>query len=227
MGGQDVRSPAEQVGCRPEIAGRQRSATSRSQTRAGQRGDALGVAGVAQLAAIGGGLLEVIAEDLLVLGEAPAARAFEPAGEALVELRARALGQPGIGRVAHEDVPEAVGVLGRERACLGHDHPLAHERAQTGCNGRRAISAHSSRTAPDQNTWPTTEARCATSRSASSSWSRRAASSAWIVGGIASAHVGRGLPVPIATHDEAVVDEHAHELLDEQRVALGGGEDAL
>src|SRR5262245_897416 len=50
----------------------------------------------------------------------------------------------------------------------------------------RSASGDSSVTAPHQNVLPTTEARWITARSSSSSWSRRAARSAWIVLGTAT-----------------------------------------
>jgi len=37
----------------------------------------------------------------------------------------------------------------------------------------------------------------------------------------------RRLPAAVAANDQTVVDEHAHELLDEQRIALRRGQDPL
>ena len=76
-----------------------------------------------------------------------------------------------------------------------------------------ASDGESACTAPRWNTRPSTEPRSSTPRSVGSSWSRRAASSAWIVGGTVTAASGR------------VADEADH-LLDEEWVALGRLEDA-
>ena len=55
----------------------------------------------------------------------------------------------------------------------------------------------------------------------------RAASSAWMVGGISSAASSTPVDPAIALAlERAVVDQHAHQLADEERVALAGGEHA-
>ncbi len=55
-----------------------------------------------------------------------------------------------------------------------------------------------------------------------SSRSSRAASSAWIVGGTATApRVARRHPVAVRAFEQAVVDQHREHLLDEERVAFG------
>ena len=55
-----------------------------------------------------GGLLEVVADDLLVLRSSIARCVLLEIGEALVELRPLPLGQRRIGSVADENVPEAI-----------------------------------------------------------------------------------------------------------------------
>ena len=56
--------------------------------------------------------------------------------------------------------------------------------------------------------------------------SRRAASSAWIVGGTAAvARSPEAAQRVVVEVHEALVDEHRDELRDEQRVALGRGDD--
>ncbi len=65
----------------------------------------------AELRQVAMGLLEVVAEDLLVLGCALAVHAVRPLDELLVERRARALENALVGGVADEDVVEAERVL--------------------------------------------------------------------------------------------------------------------
>ena len=140
-------------------AGRSPAASARRpavrEVRGRLRGRRVGNRRVAELAAIGGGLLEVVPEDLLVLpGRPPGRRSTH--GEALVQLRARPLGEPGVGRVAHEDMREAEGILGR-RTCSprARSSPCARGRGSrrpTGVADR--LGAADSRTAPDQNTCP-------------------------------------------------------------------------
>ena len=65
--------------------------------------------------------------------------------------------------------------------------------------------------------------RRATARSPGSRRSTRAASSAWMVGGSESGRSARRRG-PIVALQLTLVDEHAHELLDEQRIALGARE---
>ena len=61
---------------------------------------------MAELAPVAGGLLEVVAEDLVQLDEIGAAL-LEPVGEALVQLGAGRLRQRVVGGVADQEVPEA------------------------------------------------------------------------------------------------------------------------
>ena len=74
------------------------------------------------------------------------------------------------------------------------------------------------------NSLPSTDAASMTVRSVGSSRSRRAASSAWIVGGTAIERQRVSLPA-VAGGQDAVIGEHRDDLLDEERVALGHLED--
>ena len=83
-------------------------------------------------------------------------------------------------------------------------------------------------TALQEKMCPTTAARCATSRSASSSWSRRAASSAWMVGGMASdrtSPVACQLPLRRTIRPSSMSMRTSS--CDEQRIAIGGRQNAL
>ena len=55
---------------------------------------------------------------------------LEPAGEALVQLRTARLRERLVRRVAHEQMPEAKGVLGRQLRLVGADQRLADESGQ-------------------------------------------------------------------------------------------------
>ena len=92
----------------------------------------------AQLGEVGVRLLEVVAEDLLVLAGAVAVHLVGPCHEALVQLGPMPLQEPGVGRVADQDVLEGV------RRAGGHDRrvrlhePPPHEAAQILGDGRPA-----------------------------------------------------------------------------------------
>jgi hypothetical protein len=75
-------------------------------------------------------LLEVVAEDLLVLPQPPRGLALQPAAKALMQLRSQFLGHGAIGGVADEDVPEAVGLLFWELRALRADEVSALERSK-------------------------------------------------------------------------------------------------
>src|SRR5207248_11309723 len=77
-------------------------------------------------------LLEVVAEDLLVLARAVAVDAVGPADELLVQRRARALEQSLVGRVPDEHVVEAPRILEAALGGLGPHELLAAERVEVG-----------------------------------------------------------------------------------------------
>ena len=92
-----------------------------------------------ELLAVAMGLLEVMADDLLVLGQAVTGPLLEPVREPLVQLGTGLLEQRAIDGIADEDVVEAVervgeagGVVGRADEVAIHQHlqgmvdPLAH-----------------------------------------------------------------------------------------------------
>ena len=90
----------------------------------------------------------------------------------------------------------------------------------------RTASGASQRTADSGNTRPMTDAGSTTARSSRPSRSSRAASSAWMVGGTGiSPTSSASRQSPSTRRIVPVVDEHRHELLDEQRVALGRADD--
>ena len=133
---------------------------------------------------------------------------LEPVGEALVQLGARRLRQRLVGGVADQQVAEAEGVLAGNCGLSGRTSSLRTSDGQA----RRTVCSSSGASACTAPRWKTLALdRAALEHGAlgGSSWSRRAASSAWIVGGTVDVAVAR------------LLDERDH-LLDEQRVALGG-----
>jgi hypothetical protein len=107
---------------RPEVPGR--PPAQRAPLGDGSRAD-LGVAAV--------GLLEVVADEL-AMGAAGAG--LEPAGVGLVQLGARGLGQEPVGDVADEDVGEAVAGLAGQLLARGPDQLTALERGEGGVEPR-------------------------------------------------------------------------------------------
>ncbi len=71
----------------------------------------------------------MVAEDLVELDEIDATR-LEPRGEALVQVGARCLRQRLVGRVADQQVAEAVPVLPHQLRAFRTDEVLANERDQ-------------------------------------------------------------------------------------------------
>ena len=106
------------------VASQHRPRAGRRKPPSGPRLDA-GV-GVAELAAVAGRLLEVVAEHLVELDQVLPVR-LEPIGEAIMELCARLLRQGVVGGVADQQVPEPEGVVARQGGRRRVDQLLAHE----------------------------------------------------------------------------------------------------
>ena len=91
---------------------------------------------LAQLGPVAVGGIEVVADDLLELGEALAGRPLKPVGEALVELGPLGLRQGGVGGVADEDVAEAEGIARAQLGPVGPDELLPDEGEEGPPDGR-------------------------------------------------------------------------------------------
>ena len=138
-----------------------------------------------ELGPVAHGLLEVVTEDLLVLPDLLADRALEPAGETLVQLRSRPLRHRLVDGVADEAAVEAERISARDARAAGLDELLAGRARAGTCRASRRFRPGRARRAPArQNSLPMIDARSSTECCSGSSRSRRAASSAWIVGGI-------------------------------------------
>ena len=90
------------------------------------------VAAFAKLGAVPVCQLQVVGEDLLVLHEPITCGALEPVGEPLVELGAIGLGQRVVGRVADQDVPELVHLVGGQPGALRCDELATDEPEEAG-----------------------------------------------------------------------------------------------
>ena len=75
-------------------------------------------------------MLEVIPDDLFLLGDARTCDALEPAREPLVQARSLGLGDRIVSGVADQQVPEPVRVLAGQERPLGPHELLANERSQ-------------------------------------------------------------------------------------------------
>jgi hypothetical protein len=72
-------------------------------------------------------LLQVIADELLVLAGPPARLDLDAAGQLLVQLHPIRLRDPAVRRVADQDVREPEGVVRAAPRLLGPDQLLAHQ----------------------------------------------------------------------------------------------------
>ncbi len=137
-------------------------------------------------------------------------------------------GEALVGDLAREDVLEDELRLAGDATTRAATGPAPAPRADPACD-REPISVAvrgGGRPGPGQNTRPTTAARCSARFSTGSSRSIRAASTACTVSGIwtssMSAAARQRSP---SSHDHALVDQVPHDLLQEERVALGAFED--
>ena len=145
---------------------------------------------VAELDAIAVGLLEVVAEDEVVLAGIGCRAGLQPVGEALVELGPLALGQAGIGGVADEEVAEAIGLVIGEVRAVGADQVAARQASEAARELAALVGREQLGEGAAQNVRPMTAARSRRRRSASGKRSSRAARSAPIVGGIGRSPAG-------------------------------------
>ena len=164
-----------------------------------------------ELGPVAVGLLEVVADDLVELDEVGAVRARASRRSARAARRASPSAAPRRRRRG-----SGGGGSGRRRRPASSVRSGRTSSLRTSATRRPSTCASLGRrapaTAPRWKTWPSTAPRSSTPRSAGSSWSSRAASSAWIVGGT-------------ATSPSALGGDHRDHLLDEERVAAGRLED--
>ena len=171
-------------------------------------------------------LLEVVPENLLVLDRALAVHVVGPFHEALVERRARSLEDPLVRRVANQDVVEA------ERLFLGRSRPvrvdelLVGQRMELGADrGLHALRGQVLDGVPDEDVadhggglddrpllgLEVVEPR--RKQCLDRGRHRHAVDRA------------DGTPAAVLEANDALVDEHGQELLDEERIPLRGLDD--
>ena len=117
--------PLEQPFGGPAVAAPERAAAGDREPLTGALSQ--GRVGLSELLLVAGGLLEVVAEDLVELDQVGGAL-LQPVGEALVEVGTDCLRQRVVSGVADQQVAEAEGVVAWELRAVGADELLADER---------------------------------------------------------------------------------------------------
>ena len=171
------------------------------------------------------GLLEVIAQDLLVLDGSVAVlvHAVGPADEAFVEKCAGGLEEPPVGRVADQDVAEAIPPLQGEVSLLEPDEPFLHQRfeelgdALSDALGDQLLQGVLDELLPDHarrlDDLPLLGAEALQARGKKRMNRRRHRD---------GREIARGDPGLTGTAEETFLDHHLDQLLDEQRIPLRG-----
>lgn len=154
-------------------------------------------------------LLEVVAGDLLVLHRPFRVLAFDPVGEAFVEIASQLLRDRLVGGIADEDVDEPEGVLVRERDGLGRGDKLEPDEVDQRAAEVDVGGQVPNRAAPKLLSDDGCALDCAALLGVElvDAGCEQRLDRRWDIGGA------------------PVVLEHRQRLLDEQRVALGCGSD--
>ena len=143
---------------------------------------------------------------------------LEQPPERLVQSGPLGLRQGGVGHVADQDVTEAVGA--RPRPPVRRDDATSHERVQ-GVAELAAGALTSPATCSSSNSSPMMLAAWSTAFSACVRASSRAAMSAWIDSGTRTSTLSAigGAPAVAVADEAALLDQHPHEFLAEERIA--------
>ena len=178
--------------------------------------------------AVGPRLVEVVAGDLVEVGESVAGGPLEPVGELLVQLGPLQLRQAVVRGVADEQVPEPIGLAAAVGSPVGPDELLADEAHQLARHagatlGRRQLGhvALAELLADDRG--PLDRPALAVAQPVEARREERL-DRRRDRDRLEVADDQRAVGVAL---DEAVVEEHLDDLLDVQRVAVGGGGDPL
>jgi hypothetical protein len=109
----------------------ERAAAGRGEPVRGARGELPdGVLIGVELQSVPAGPLEVVADDLLKLGDARPRTPLEPARQALVQIGAERFGQPPVRSVVDERMLEAVAGLSGEDGAVRVDEALVRQRVE-------------------------------------------------------------------------------------------------
>ena len=166
-------------------------------------------------------LLEVVADDQLVLAGIGGRAGFQPVGERLMELGPLILGQAGIGGVADEQVAEAIGLVVGEIRAFGADEIAACQASEAARELGALVGRGAARRAPRPERPPDDgrplEEAALSVRQAIEPGRQQGADRRRDreVAGVRSSSVRRR---------RRPLGQVGNELLDEQRVALGGGQ---
>ena len=137
---QQADRPLDQVDGGRQIAARQSPSTGRRQEHPGSLAESSVVlAGIAELGSIPVRLLEVIRQDLLVLGRPRAGDVLQPTCESLVHLGSGPLGHRLVRGIADQDVAEAEAIVAGEGRSVGADQLLPHEGHQMASDARPGV----------------------------------------------------------------------------------------
>ena len=179
----------------------------------------------AELAQMLVGLLEVPAERLVVL-DGPRGARLQPVGEAAVQLRAGVLEQAPVGRVADQHVMEAQHRLAEEPAGVGFDELAAPQRLEPRVEiadlARQELGQRSPREVPPDHRGPLQDRALLRTQPLDAGGQQRVDGGRHLEIGELDA---RG-PAVAFPFERAVVDQHADQLADEERIALAGGQHA-
>ena len=180
----------------------------------------------AELCSVHPRLFQVIADDLLLFRDGVAGDALQPVGETFVELRASSFRDRLVGRVADQEMAESEGILADQRRAFGTDQLLPHERQEIRPDVSAVISGHEIHDGADEELLP--DDGCGLEHVALLEGEPIHA------GGKQRLDRGRDDDLvhdscldrqdPVL-REEAIVDEHPEDLLEEQRVAFGGPRD--
>ena len=170
-------------------------------------------------------LLEVVADDLLVLRRAVSVDSSRNEANCSCSPERVSFGSAAIGRVADEDVPEAVGVLAAEQLRIGEDDLLPQQPLERLGDGVACSASSVERRGPRPSRrcgrsptprWRTWRSPARAGRAAPRARPRsRAAATTWARSPTGSQRFPCNAIRPSSS-------EHPRRLLDEERVALGG-----
>ena len=180
----------------------------------------------AQLAQVPVRLLEVPADRLVVLDRL-ADPALDPVGEASVQLRPRALQHPAVRRVADQPVVEPQRRLAEEPGGVGLDQLAAPQRFQPRVEialrlARQQVRDGRARELPPDDRGPLQHQAVLRAQPLDARREQRVDGRRHLEGG----EIDPGGPAIALPFEGAIVDQHAHQLAEEERIALAGGEHA-
>ena len=170
-------------------------------------------------------LFEVPADRLVMLDGLPDPR-FDPVGKASVQLGARTLQQAPVGRVADQHVVEAQNRFAKEPAGVGLDQLAAPQRFEAGVEvghvPRQQVGNSGAREVAPDDRGALQDGALVRAQPLDAGGEQRVNGGRHLEAGERDAR----RPAVALARERAVLNEHAHQLADEQRIALAGGQHA-